>query len=297
MSVLSVKLKTLFITLQNSTKFLNQLNQLEELRICKIETNSNDLKLTTLRLVMLKHLSINTHLGFSQLILDLSALENFDYKSDIKNVKINHPKSIHRLSTLSYAKKIDELINLEYLLIESFNNQTLFDLIKDLANLKELHLKILKFDQKKTEINFDNLFSFIFKQKQVHKRLNLIIYYHGIKVDNFKEVQFINQDIDYSASSTRILNERIYIENYSDLCTALPWVNNMNYSNLANLVDKLPSDFYAKFFNIYEIYVSEQLNELQFINFLKNYHHLKKLSLKNSELKQTFYDELKSVCP
>lgn len=73
----------------------------------------------------------------------------------------------------------------------------------------------------------------------------------------------------------------------------------IDYSKLVKLVDSTPDDFFIKFFNIHNVQVNSAINDHQehFIWFLTKLNFLDSLTLRDSMLNQSFYDQLSRSIP
>ena len=214
----------------------------------------------------LKNEDINSIIEFDTPSLEAIRLSK---GSDLVYFKFNNPSTIKYLSLTFYDEDTKIFKNVEYLcvLVEITISS---NFLSKYPNLKEIRIHEFR-DDKNSLI--DNM-----------QKKDLKIYFKDVQILNAEDLNDCEYELDFQMA------------NYARLDYNLQYDSILNYSNLMNLTNKIPVDFFKKFTNINAISIDNRVeNEDNLIEFIKNCQNLFDLCLKNSELSQNFYDQLASI--
>lgn len=295
---LTKNLKYLNITfdlIQNDQQFnishLNNFKQLEHLNLCCIEMKESvKLVLPELRILCFDELQdmlspLFEIFNSNILTVDSPKLEIL-FLNYIEKFELVHYESVKRLqigSSFIDEQFLNSFTNLEYLQCDHFQLLSA-NALNYLPNLKELNCNykssLLMFGE-----NFKEMIKNLLEQK-----------FNGLKI-NFLGIQLRDDCFNFESN----LNDPIdlHVKNYENLCNNLNWFNAFNYSRFMELTNnQMPNDLFKKYTNIQIVIANKIVNQIHFINFLKNCKKLSKLTISNSSLNvsldQAFYDQLGS---
>lgn len=260
-----------------SLKHLNELSRLIQLEIhynkCEVD---DQLRLPNLRVLSLRsrvqmHMRIDT-INLKYLNLDYDTFEHvqFYYADKVTHLSINnHDWNVSRFSNLEHYE---------------FNTANSLDenILRVLPKLSRLQINCQC-------SNYFELLNNILERSRNRGEERLQIYFKGVRW-----------------SSDRAMNERVFahdlsrmslqMNNYSYLLDHLPWEYSINYTELINLVNRIPSSYFRKFNSIQVIEVTEAVeNQNDLIEFIKNCRNLFDLSLYRTRLPKSFYDKLAEI--
>ena len=130
-------------------------------------------------------------------------------------------------------------------------------------------------------------------KKRSLKLNELKVFFTGIQlVDNVDEINF--------DSARRLFDENLekfYMNNYNRLKNNLTFVHQVDYSNLMNVINEIPTDYFKKFNHLnYVRSIVDIINQEHFLWFLKSVKNLSDLHLKYPNLNQSIYDRLPESC-
>ena len=211
-----------------------------------------------------------------------------DGKYPFHKIKINHYLSIRYLKIVGiHLKNVSIFKNLNYLECP-YTKQLNERILMNLPKLKELRT----FNPTSTRQSLNNLIR-IMSQKIITKRLDFQIYHNNLLISNPEDL-FQSNSFDPIDS----INIYSYLQDYSKLADNLSeQLNHLDYSILISLGrNPLPINFFNKFNCINQLQITDEVKEenhlIQFILQCSNLGHL---FIKNSSLKQSFYNELPAI--
>ena len=261
----------------------NQFERLEQLDILYISVLKNaTIKLPKLRVFYVFIIQRDT--AEHQLVIDTPNLEFVFCGYGLNLVEFVHATSIKHLEIEQCRGDLPQLPNLEVLQANDIMNLDR-NVLQKLPSLKQLSMN--------GDINLDdyliikNFINYLKKQRLVLRRLDLSIFFLGVQLINGLEFD------DYSFGK---VHWHMHMKNYSLLAPTLSYFESVNYTELLNLVDKIPDDYHTRFCNIQRVFANKINNPVHFISFLRSCENLCILVVVNSfSLNQEFYDQLPSV--
>ena len=302
-------LKHLYIDHELPNFDLNKLNLFSKLIHLEIDYDfKKDINLTLNLpgLIILKILNVKE--SYLKLIdctkLKVFCFDNHSYNYNNFNcLEIKHPSTIIHLETDLYGEELAIFKNVEHL--ETFY----FKLIEESTLINLRSLKSFSFNETIENCCFDlnenndeifnaikNILKRFMKQKSSLKMHNLKVYFTGVQItDNVDEINFdsIQQYID---TDLEMNYEQFYMNNYRRLADTLPFIYEVNYTNLMNVTNEIPNGYFSKFNYLKNVKSENVVNQAHFLQFLKNLPNLECLNLKYANLNQHFYNSLCAFC-
>lgn len=251
---------------------LNQLDRLVQLEIhyekCLVD---DKLCLASLEILVIKSsVPIRMQIDCGQL-RSLS----FDYGT-FEVVQFAFPERIERFLTNNYDKQVVRFKRLHYYECNTATNLSA-DILTALPELTELKINVHCSDDSAT------LRALVVEQKSLDRQLK--IYYNGILLT-------ANQ---LAADAEFQLRNRLAVQmaSYELLCEHLPCEYSICYDNLINLTGgRVPASFHQKFNNLQLVEVKQRVDPVAFTIFVSRCRNLTELVLSQSNLEQSFYDQL-----
>ena len=258
---------------------LNKFKQLEHLTL-KLELPKFKEIKKRLSLPNLKSLSLYCQSFTNEKIeiaIETSKLRalNLNDHLDLSYFKFIHPLTINYLKLNYYESYIEIFKNLEYLECSNvFDKGSI--LLSAFSNLKEIKIRW------SIPIFLPALLTEISRLERETK-----VYLKGVELKTGEEFNGYNNqnELDFQMNHYRTLSRNLDYDNL------------INYSKLMELVSVIPEDFFRKYINIQKVQTDKKVeNQDNLIKFIKKCSNLRELSLRNSKLNQSFYDELHLIC-
>lgn len=210
---------------------------------------------------------------------------------------LEHPHTIKHLEVERYLDLPQFFSNLSSLQINNLLHVYDKDILTSYRRLQVLnvnfsHPKALFSDSDRDSLDY---------MRYKAKRMSVAINVNGLP---FTEDIFLRKEENQSGlfeSLHRMNSESLalLIKHYDRLWLAadLSFVTEIDFNNLMSLVrDKLPVDFFKRFYNIRTVKTSRQVNANEFVRFLSNLKCLEELNLSDSCLSQYWLNQLPNVC-
>ena len=240
-------------------KILSNLKYLKINEIPKFDFNQLNL------LTQLIHLEINCYLGEVHIKLNLLELEilkiffnsschltieecpklkilYYDYEED-ENFRLimKYPESIKDLEAPFYGSELTQFKNVEYLKC-GWN----FDQINENTLSKLKKLKVIYFD-----VSFKDFFHLVVESGE---QIELILrnYLQMIKKSRIFDLKLYCfglqiTDVNIDQIYSLLDSTNFYALNYKYLQDSLPFIDEVNYTRLVNLINPIPTDYFKKF--------------------------------------------------
>jgi hypothetical protein len=245
-------------------------------------------KLKYLEIDYIKNGNYKIRNKFLSIEFDTPLLHSLKLRHPVCGFIFTYPLSIKFLSILMYKDYYLIFENIRYLECQ-FTSELDLNIL-NFKKLRELHVLSLCSD-----------LSAIANQNREPNIQALKIYQYGVLINNNE------YDYDYRKHCNLELGKDFYevnnrhfsflMNNYSNISDKLHFMNFIDYSLLMDITnDHLPADFFKKFFNINFLRVKGKVKDQdQLFRFISRL-NLHRLVLIDSDLNQSFYNNLASVC-
>lgn len=275
---------------------LNKLVDLECLEITSIIEFRND---CTLILPEIKSLSLCLNNFFGrELTLKTNKLEQLKINA-MCCVNILYPETIKKLFLQEYNKQINELVNLEYLSCNEFQDFMSIKCFYELDKLQTIDIA-----------NSCSAYKTLCFFRDIYQR-KVNVFYYGAKFDERELNKYVIST--ESKKSKYLINSEIHSFNIKSLlessCIAerLQFIKSIELETVYNNLDKLPKNFLNRLTNVRSIHSSafsndsrplpDHISEKNLLEFLSKFPQLCLLNLQYSDLSDEFYSSLPTMIP
>lgn len=215
-------------------------------------------------------------------------------ESDFSYVKFAHPESVKYLRIYrAYGSNLSAFKKLE--VFECPFSPVVDGLLAIYEYLKELRVSLI---WSSNELNIvQQTMKQLLSQKFVLNRKSVSIYLCDIPLTNQDDLAKFDDDFKH-LNRTENRSLPLLVQEYARLPHAIHWFRKLDYCQLMSLTrNRPPTDFHSKFNSISCVDVVSQVqNAGDLIKFLGGCLSLSRLSIRDSNLTQAFYDQLpKSV--
>lgn len=279
--------------------YINECRELEQLEIDHFGNNVLDVNLPSLRVMGVRDYVMP---GKSyQLILNTPNLFAFRCSGEFQTIFFSYPEKITHLYLYRRFNRLPGIfMNLRYLYMilaqsptyysSGFYLDVPFSIPAKFKHLEEFHFTNMK----------SNYLTTLFRQiAQEASKMRLFSDGFSIKsIEDYEKHAKSWESFAYYYNTPPKQHLEHVFSNHAELASSVPWVQEVNFGSMLQLVVDISSNFFSKFLNIKKVNITETVYRIdQLVYFLSNCRVLNELYISNSMLPQTFFEYLPTYCP